>query len=124
LYITFYNSVRSVLSHYRTQPTEIEGAKIISEWEAKWRPDSLNAILPQLTDGQTLTAYMKQHISRSFINAPEYEKLENLADKVGEIYDGCRILGGYTEAAFEFIDSYDRRDGRPESNYDILMAKP
>lgn len=65
---------------------------------------------------------MKQHISRSFINAPEYEKLENLADKVGEIYEGCRIRGGYTEAAFAFIDH--RGDGRPESDYAILMAKP
>jgi hypothetical protein len=61
--------------------------------------------------GQNLTAYMKQHIPRSFIEAPESEKLENLADKVGEIYEGCRIRGGYTEAAFEFLDSYDRRDG-------------
>jgi hypothetical protein len=30
LYHTFYNSVRSVLWRYRTQPTEIEGAKVIS----------------------------------------------------------------------------------------------
>jgi hypothetical protein len=124
LYFTFYNSLRSVLWHYRTQPTESEGEKVIREWEAKWRPDGLDTILPQLTDGQKLTAYMKQHISRSFINAPEYEKLENLADKVGQIYEGCRIRGGYTEAAFEFIESYKRSDGRPESNYAILMAKP
>jgi hypothetical protein len=124
LYFTFYNAVRSVLWHHRTQPTEIEGTKVISEWEAKWRPDGLNAILPQLTDGQKLTTYMKQHIPRSFIDAPESEKLENLADKVGEIYEGCRIRGGYTEAAFEFLDSYGRSMGRPESDYAILMAKP
>jgi hypothetical protein len=49
LYFKFYSSVRSVLWHHRTQPTEIEGAKAISEWEAKWRPSGLNAILPQLT---------------------------------------------------------------------------
>jgi hypothetical protein len=125
LYFTFYNAVRSVLWHYSTQPTtQIEGTKVMSEWEAKWRPDGLNALQPQLTDGRTLTAYMKQHIPRSFISAPESEKLENLADKVGEIYEGSRKHGGYTEAAFEFIDSYGRSDGRPESDYAILMAKP
>jgi hypothetical protein len=122
-YMIFYRSVRSVLWHYRTQPTEIEGTKLIGEWDAKWRPGGLSSIQPWLTDGQKLTAYMKQHMSRSSINKPEYEKLVNLADKVGEIYEGCRIRGGYTDAAFGFIESY-KAIGGPESDYDTLMAKP
>ncbi len=125
-YNLFYNSVRGVLLHYRTRVSEIEGAKLIDEWEGKWRPVGLDLIRPWLTDGQKLTSYMKLHILRSFIDAPEYDKLASLADKIGEIYENCRIRGGYTDEAFSFFESYRDKASRgmPGVYYDILMAEP
>jgi hypothetical protein len=69
---------------------------------------------------------MKQHISRSIIPAPEYVKLEALADKIGELYEGCRKRGGYTDEALNVVESYrdKARTGQPEEYYNILMAAP
>ncbi len=69
---------------------------------------------------------MKEHISRSFLEANDYEKLEKLADKIGTIFDGYWARGGYTEEAFHFFDFYKKKaaTGSPEGYYDALIDIP
>jgi hypothetical protein len=52
-------------------------------------------------------------------------KLESLADKIGQLYEGCRSRGGYTDEALKFLESYraDTFPGTPEAYYNALMSE-
>ncbi len=121
LYLLFYNSVRGVILH--EHPPASDDGRVISEWEARWRPSGLDFIRPSLTNGRQLTSFMKQQISPSIITTPrEYSKLESLA---GQLYEGCRSRGGYTDEALKFLESYraDTFPGTPEAYYNALMSE-
>jgi hypothetical protein len=121
--VEFYNMARGALLHNRTPGNE--GAKVVAEWEAKWTPNGVDPIRSWLVDGRKLTSYFKQQISRSAMPALEYDKLARFADKIGELYEGCRNRGGYTDEALSAFESYrDKVNGTPEGYYNILMAEP
>jgi hypothetical protein len=123
LYIIFYESVRGVLWHFRTIPTESQGTKLISEWEGKWQTDGLNSVRRYLSDGSTLTSHMKEQIPQSFLDTGNNEKLTKLAENIGRIFDGCLRRGGHTEESLKFIDVYKQSSGQPHKYYNILTGE-
>jgi hypothetical protein len=125
LYNIFYNSVRGVLQHYRTNTIEADRLQLISEWEGKWRPSGLESLRPYLRNGLKLTAYMKEHLSQSFLDPSDYEKLGKLAEKIGTIFDGCWRRSGYTEDSLNFFDVYRKKvfSGQPQDYYNFISQE-
>jgi hypothetical protein len=119
LSVLFYHAVRGAMRHARAPEKSIE------DWDIKWTPSGLESVLPSLADGRRLTTYLKQQIPLSIISAPEVGTFEGLANKIGELYEGCLDRGGYTEGALRFVDLFREHSGAvPDSYYELVTAEP
>ncbi len=121
LYIIFYQSVHGALWNRRTRLTEPEAARSIGEWESQFNGE-LESDRRYLFNGSAFTSHMKEQIPQDLHDTGDYEKLEKLAETIGQIFDGCVSRGGHTEESLKFIDVYKKKasSGEPRDYYNIL----
>ena len=109
LYMIFGESLHGALCNCSTGSTKPEVTNVIKELEEKVRiaqTDGLKSLYIYLSDGSKLTSHMKEQIPQSFLDTSDYEKLKNLAENIGHIFDGCLSRGGHTEESLKFMDVY------------------
>jgi hypothetical protein len=119
LYLIFYGSARGALYHATGRASD-GSTNAIVDWEAKWRPEGLVSIEPHLSNGK-IASYLKTQLSSPPFSEADCKALGHMADKIGQIFDGCRDRAGYTSDALEFIAPY--RGGfshQPAAYYSLL----
>jgi hypothetical protein len=99
LYLSFYKQTKSAIQRH-PQPD----GSIVQEWDRKYMPKGLAAIGFVFKDGVRLTAYLKELVTPSLVSHDDYEKLTEVAETIGDVFDGCIKRRGYTDDCLPLLD--------------------
>jgi hypothetical protein len=86
----------------------------MTKWSTAW--NAAGRLSPAKVagfDGTQLVRALKAEIPRELVAADDARKLEQFADLMGKIFDGCIHGGGYTTEANNFFDEYAPLAGDP-----------
>lgn len=129
LYQIYTSVIYEMLTQYRKSEKGSDCSKSLELFENKLQLNSLEQFQKHLISGEIFASFLKELIPKSLYTASEYSKLHDFADTIGRIFDACLNHGGYTEEAFEFLQSFSRDAGtlRPGYHYRAFVewnAKP
>jgi hypothetical protein len=95
----FYKEVKSAI-----QKSPQPDISVVQEWDRKYTPKGLAAIGSIFKDGVRLTAYLKELVTPSLVSHDDYEKLTEIAESIGDVFDGCIKRRGYTDDCLSLLD--------------------
>jgi hypothetical protein len=120
LYNIFMNLVRDTFNH---RPIENEKIKMFNDWWDNQLHEA-EAISRFENSGSDFTNHLKKMIPSSLFDNSGNEKLEKLAARIGEIFNGCLQREGYTSESIQYLDTYEKCVGRQDVCYKTFVEAP
>ena len=112
--MTYY--VEITLGAYIVQHmgSDVSGSAELSAWSKEWNEARrLNLDKIAALDGAGVATFLKTELPRDKMKAEDVIKFENLADRIGNIYDSCLKRQGYTPEATKFSEEFRPLAGDP-----------
>jgi hypothetical protein len=100
LYVIFYRTTKSAIQRHVQKSTNA-----LVDWDKKFMPVGVTAVEPFFNNGKQLTAYLRSQVDRSIVDQDDYGQLTGLADRMGEIFEGCIKRRGYTDDYISLLNS-------------------